>query len=396
MRHLSLSSVNLAQTERSPWLDMLSVFRDKLLSKPGMYRFALSNPLTRWFTQHRTRQVFDVMAGFVHSQVLLACVRLKLFEKVMKEPKTLQELSQLTHVPEAGLLRLIQSALALNLLEQRSAYRYGLGPLGSVIAMDEGIKAMIEHNNLLYHDMVDPVAILQDSWSGQLNDYWPYAQEQSADAAHRVEHASDAYAKYSELMAASQTFVIEEILSSYLFHEHHGVLDVGAGKGRFACALAKKYPSVDVSIFDLPHVTQVSRQLIEQKGLSSRIKVHAGDFTNDVLPEGADLVTLVRIAHDHNDNVLLGLLKSIFASLPAGGTLLLAEPMAIEPGEKPHGDAYFHFYLLAMGSGRLRTPSELMHLMKLAGFTHLETVPNAMPVHTRILLGRKSLSVSPS
>ena len=396
MRHLSLSSVNLAQTERSPWLDMLSVFRDKLLSKPGMYRFALSNPLTRWFTQHRTRQVFDVMAGFVHSQVLLACVRLKLFEKVMKEPKTLQELSQLTHVPEAGLQRLIQSALALNLLEQRSAYRYGLGPLGSVIAMDEGIKAMIEHNNLLYHDMVDPVAILQDSWSGQLNDYWPYAQEQSADAAHRVEHASDAYAKYSELMAASQTFVIEEILSSYLFHEHHGVLDVGAGKGRFACALAKKYPSLDVSIFDLPHVTQVSRQLIEQKGLSSRIKVHAGDFTNDVLPEGADLVTLVRIAHDHNDNVLLGLLKSIFASLPAGGTLLLAEPMAIEPGEKPHGDAYFHFYLLAMGSGRLRTPSELMHLMKLAGFTHLETVPNAMPVHTRILLGRKSLSVSPS
>jgi demethylspheroidene O-methyltransferase len=396
MRHLSLSSVNLAQTERSPWLDMLSVFRDKLLSKPGMYRFALSNPLTRWFTQHRTRQVFDVMAGFVHSQVLLACVRLKLFEKVMKEPKTLQELSQLTHVPEAGLQRLIQSALALNLLEQRSAYRYGLGPLGSVIAMDEGIKAMIEHNNLLYHDMVDPVAILQDSWSGQLNDYWPYAQEQSADAAHRVEHASDAYAKYSELMAASQTFVIEEILSSYLFHEHHGVLDVGAGKGRFACALAKKYPSLDVSIFDLPHVTQVSRQLIEQKGLSSRIKVHAGDFTNDVLPEGADLATLVRIAHDHNDDVLLGLLKSIFASLPAGGTLLLAEPMAIEPGEKPHGDAYFHFYLLAMGSGRLRTPSELMHLMKLAGFTHLETVPNAMPVHTRILLGRKSLSVSPS
>jgi len=396
MRHLSLSNVNLAQTERSPWLDMLSVFRDKLLSKPGMYRFALSNPLTRWFTQHRTRQVFDVMAGFVHSQVLLACVRLKLFEKVMKEPKTLQELSQLTHVPEAGLQRLIQSALALNLLEQRSAYRYGLGPLGSVIAMDEGIKAMIEHNNLLYHDMVDPVAILQDSWSGQLNDYWPYAQEQSADAAHRVEHASDAYAKYSELMAASQTFVIEEILSSYLFHEHHGVLDVGAGKGRFACALAKKYPSLDVSIFDLPHVTQVSRQLIEQKGLSSRIKVHAGDFTNDVLPEGADLVTLVRIAHDHFDNVLLGLLKSIFASLPAGGTLLLAEPMAIEPGEKPHGDAYFHFYLLAMGSGRLRTPSELMHLMKLAGFTHLETVPNAMPVHTRILLGRKSLSVSPS
>jgi demethylspheroidene O-methyltransferase len=64
--------------------------------------------------------------------------------------------------------------------------------------------------------------------------------------------------------------------------------------------------------------------------------------------------------------------------------------MASTRGEQPQGDAYFHFYLLAMGSGRLRTPLELMQLMQGAGFTHMEVLPNAMPVHTRILLGRKS------
>ena len=40
------------------------------------------------------------------------------------------------------------------------------------------------------------------------------------------------------------------------------------------------------------------------------------------------------------------------AALPPGGTLLLAEPMAGTPGAEPVGDAYFGFYLLAMGSGR--------------------------------------------
>ena len=42
-------------------------------------------------------------------------------------------------------------------------------------------------------------------------------------------------------------------------------------------------------------------------------------------------------------------------ALPADGTLLLAEPMAGSRGAEPVGDAYFGFYLLAMGSGRPRT-----------------------------------------
>jgi demethylspheroidene O-methyltransferase len=53
-------------------------------------------------------------------------------------------------------------------------------------------------------------------------------------------------------------------------------------------------------------------------------------------------------------------------------------------------DAYFHFYLLAMGDGRLRTPQELMVMLREAGFTMVEQVPNAMPIHAQIVVGRKS------
>jgi demethylspheroidene O-methyltransferase len=83
-------------------------------------------------------------------------------------------------------------------------------------------------------------------------------------------------------------------------------------------------------------------------------------------------------------------LAAIYQALPVGGTLLLAEPMAQAPGQKPLGDAYFHFYLLAMGSGRFRTPHELSLMMAEAGFTHIEAVPNAVPLQTQILVGRKS------
>ncbi|MBU6224275.1 MAG: methyltransferase domain-containing protein [Burkholderiales bacterium] len=392
MRHLDLADVGLTHRERAHWRDVLSMWRDRMLTRPDIYRWALSNPVTRWFTQYRTRQVFDLMAGFVHTQVLLGCVRLKILENLMESPKTLAELSAFSRVPEAGLQRLIQSAVTLRLLERRGQHRFGLGPLGAPIVSHPGIRAMIEHNQLLYQDMTDPVAILHESWSGEMSEYWPYAQAGEAQEARKsgAADAAQTFARYSELMAASQTFVIEEILSSYPFQDCHCVLDVGGGQGRFASELAQTYPHLRITLFDLPDVCKVSSQSVARKGLSERIQVVPGDFTQDALPKGADLVTLVRIAHDHCDAVVLALLKSIYESLPAGGSLLIAEPMANEPGEKSDGEAYFHFYLLAMGSGRLRTPMELMQLMHQAGFSHIEQIPNPMPVHAKLLLGRKS------
>jgi demethylspheroidene O-methyltransferase len=235
--------------------------------------------------------------------------------------------------------------------------------------------------------MHDPVAILQASWQGAMSDYWPYAgnAEQTPDNT-----SAQAYARYSELMAASQTFVIEEILAAYAFDGHRAALDVGGGMGRFACELALAYPQLQVRVFDLPDVCRVSQQQIAGRGLSERVQAVPGDFTQDTLPSGADVITLVRIAHDHADAVVLALLKAIYRALPVGGRFVLAEPMASEPGQRPEGDAYFHFYLLAMGSGRLRTPMELMHLMHQAGFNQVELLSNPMPVHARILLGRKA------
>ena len=64
-----------APTFKDAWQARL----ERWYAHPGLYRWSLGNPLTRWLTRRRTRQLFDLMAGFVHSQVLLGCVRLDLF-----------------------------------------------------------------------------------------------------------------------------------------------------------------------------------------------------------------------------------------------------------------------------------------------------------------------------
>ena len=389
MKTLDLASLPQGQARTSPWGDRLGALMDRWLTSDALYRWSVSNPLTRWITRRRARQVFDLMAGFVYSQVLLACVRLRILEAVAQQPRSLDELAQWTHLPPAGLQRLLQSALALGLLNLRSQGRYGLGPLGAPVAGHAGIRAMIEHHAVLYQDMQDPVAMLQGPGQpGAMAQYWPYTLDEDAQTA-QAQAQADKFARYSNLMSASQPFVVDEILASYRFDAHRCVLDVGGGQGTFMSRLALHAKHLHVKLFDLPEVAALARANFARQGLQDRSQAHSGSFLKDPLPEGADLVTLIRVAHDHPDADVRTLLASIYQALPPGGTLLLSEPMAQEQGELPQGDAYFHFYLLAMGAGRLRTPRELMAMMAEAGFAHLEIVPNPMPLQTQILIGRK-------
>jgi demethylspheroidene O-methyltransferase len=96
----------------------------------------------------------------------------------------------------------------------------------------------------------------------------------------------------------------------------------------------------------------------------------------------------VRVIHDHDDAAALAILRAARAALPAGGTLLLAEPMAGTAGAEAMGAAYFGFYLLAMGSGRPRDVAALTALLEAAGFVAVRRRRTATPLLTGVLVAR--------
>ena len=60
----------------------------------------------------------------------------------------------------------------------------------------------------------------------------------------------------------------------------------------------------------------------------------------------------------------------------------------VPPGAERVGDAYFGFYLLAMGSGRARRSTELMELLRAAGFSRSWVVATRMPLQTGLVVGK--------
>lgn len=333
-----------------------------MLSSESFQARAAAFPLTRFIARRRARDLFDLCAGFVYSQTLLACVELRLFDVLLDGPLSLNQLAARLQLNRDACLRLLSAAVALRLVEMRGEDRYALGPLGASLARNPSLTAMIEHHRHLYEDLRNPIALLRgDAGETRLAQYWPYAGAPEP-AALSPEQVSE----YSGLMALSQPLVAEEVLDAYAVGQHRCILDVGGGEGAFLRKAAECAPKLQLMLFDLPAVAERATAAFARSGLQGRAAAFGGDFLSQPLPKGADLISLVRILLDHDDTRVLRLLKTCRDALCQGGTLLIAEPM-VEPADRI-ASAYFNMYLLAMGRGRPRTAAHLMRLLNAAGF----------------------------
>jgi demethylspheroidene O-methyltransferase len=367
------------QPPAQTWSDRWREARNRLLASARFRRWAAAFPLTRPVARARANEVFDLVAGFVYSQVLAAALQLRLFDHLAAGPAETATLARAMALPEPAAERLLAACAALSLTELRSGGRWGLGPRGAALVGEPGLAALVAHHEALYRDLADPVGLLRQGGRTHLSAYWPYAERHGAQAGGAAPLADADVARYSELMTASQPMVAEQVLDAVRLRGHRCLLDVGGGEGAFVQAVAARVPALDLMLLDLPAVAARARSRLAGLGLA-RVQVHGGDFQRQPLPRGADVVSLVRIVHDHDDEVVAALLRAVHAALPPGGRLLLAEPMAGTPGARGMGDAYFGFYLLAMRSGRPRTPQRLADLLHGAGFGAVRRVPTRQPL----------------
>ncbi|SNB78604.1 demethylspheroidene O-methyltransferase [Rhodoblastus acidophilus] len=366
--------------------EMLRHGRNLLIANPAFQKWAASFPLTRLIAERQSNALFDICSGFVYSQILLACVRLDLFSKLAGGPRPCAAVAEDLDLPFDATQRLLRAATALKLVDALEGERYGLGELGAALLANPSISSFVEHHALLYADLADPVALLRGETATKLSGFWPYANRKAGDPAPA---GGEAYETYSDLMAQSQADIAEDILDAFPPTGRRRWVDIGGGEGVFASALAIVAPEVEAQLFDLPPVAARARSALQRRGMLSRVTVHEGDFVSGSLPKGADVMSLIRVLHDHDDETVRGLLARIHEALDPGGTLLIAEPMGGGAGSDRVSDAYFNFYLLAMGRGRTRSVAELTALLEAGGFSDVRVVPSRRPMLANVLVAQR-------
>ena len=369
--------------------------RNRMLANPAFQRFAMRNPLMRRTARYHANAMFAVITGFVQTKALTATVDAGVLRRLSEGPASTAALAQGAGLSLEAMQRLLGAAKAIDLVELAAPDLWALGQRGAALSTNQGALAMIEHHKIFYDDLADPLAMLQRGrGQGKLAAFWTYApaagrgDPAAADTASWQGGGDGAVAPYSALMAASQPMVAEQVLDAYDFSRHTCLMDVGGGHGAFLAEVAQRHPRLSLKLFDLPAVVEGSKAKLGPGGLS-HVSLHGGSFRDDPLPQGADVISLVRICHDHDDGVVQALLRKVHAALPPGGRLILAEPMAGTPGAEVMGDAYFGLYLWAMGSGRPREPAAYLALLAEAGFTSAREVGTALPMVTRLIVAQR-------
>ncbi|AHM03473.1 Hydroxyneurosporene methyltransferase [Roseibacterium elongatum DSM 19469] len=360
-----MATADQTDLSRPSLSDRIYGWRTALLRSRKFQKWAARTPFAARIAKKDGEALFDLVAGFIHAQVLQAFVILKLSDHLAHAPRSVQDLALRTQVPASRMRVLCQAATSLGLMKRTRNGRYALGRLGAALPGIPGLEMMIAHHDVLYRDLMDPVVFFRDGSTTELADFWPYVFGATGEI------DTETAETYSDLMAESQTLVAEEALRHLDLRNVETLLDVGGGTGAFLTAVGLAYPEIRLQLFDLPVVAQGARARFERHGLSERATISGGSFRTDALPSGADAISLVRVLYDHSDETVEALLKKVFAALPDGGRVIVAEPMSGGDHPERAGDAYFAIYCMAMRTGRARSAAEISELLEKEGFSDI-------------------------
>ena len=353
--------------------DRFSRWQTNLVSQTSFQEWADRVPLVRKIARKDGERLFDLVAGFVYSQTLFACVELDLLHKLHAFPRDVDALALTCKIAPHRMKILCQSAVSIGLLRKGKDGRYHLARLGAAVLGVPGLLEMIRHHQVLYRDLENPVALLREQMKPQLAEFWPYVLGEGGASADK-----SSFDRYSDLMAKSQTMVAKDTLKLVPLHGSQLLMDVGGGHGAFLREVKRTYPDLEVRLFDLP---QVVAEVVE-------FPCVGGSFL-EPLPKGADTISLIRVLYDHKDVTVSLLLRNVFDALPSGGRLVISEPMSGGDSPDRATDSYFALYTLAMGTGQVRSQSEIEDMLVQTGFSAVEKPKSARAFVTSVVTAIK-------
>ncbi|NSX53229.1 methyltransferase [Parasulfitobacter algicola] len=363
----------------------VSGWRNRLAASRRFQRWAARFPLTRRITRNEGEQLFDLVSGFVYSQVLQALVQLDALKDIAAKPVTPDDLAKKHEIDPARMRVLLHAGVSVGLLKLKKPDRYALTQRGASLLGVPGLEALIRHHSVFYRDLQDPVALLRGDVETELSEFWPYVFEGPSALPEDVAHT------YSNLMADSQGLIAEDTLRFVSLKNVKRLMDVGGGSGAFLAVAGKAYPNLQMALFDLPAVTSQAKDVLKAAKVWDRTEVIAGSFRKNDLPEGADAISLVRVLYDHEDGTVKKLLADVYAALPPGGRIIISEPMSGGQAPLRATDAYFAFYCMAMQTGQVRSSDKIAKFCENVGFIGIEKPKPFRPYVTSVVSAVKPI-----
>lgn len=321
-----------------------------------------------------TERIQNIGFGFKHAAVLMAAIELSLFTKVSEGAGTLESIASACGLSPLNAERLVVACAALGLLEKRDD-RYVNAPDVEMYLVEGKPRYFGAWSLMGKLDFADWTNLGERLADPNPPSVLGIYEKMTADQAEMLTRSMFNVGLGSGAKLAKQ----------FDFSDHKLVLDLGGGSGAYCVSLCRRFPNLRAIVFDFADVCRVTDELIEGAGLSDRIETHAGDFTRDPFPEGADVVMLNGNLTQYGPEDARAIFKKAFDILPSGGVMhIIAENLGDDKTGPPI-PAMWSIHEALLGSrGRAHSDAEVCGYMEQAGFERVEVVEFVRNVLTRV------------
>jgi acetylserotonin N-methyltransferase len=333
--------------------------------------------------------VLELLTAFRCSKAMFAAVSLGVFDALADGPKSAEALAKTLGANRESLERLLDTCVGLQLLKRRSASH---GP------------QTIDHGQSVYANTPAAAAYLTKSSPRRLTGYinysnnamwklWANLEDAVREGTHRWKQTygwdgpifshffRDENAKREFLMGMHGFGLISSphVVAAFDLGRYRRLVDLGGATGHLAIAACRRWAQLEAVVFDLPEAVPLAHEIVAASAVADRIRIDAGDFFADPLPEG-DLYALGRILHDWSEEKILKLLGKIHERLPSGGALLVAEKLLDDDKSGPRWAQLQDLNMLTCTEGRERTLAEYESLLLHVGFSEVTGCRTASPL----------------
>ena len=261
--------------------------------------------------------LYGMLIAPIKSKLLLTGIELKVFNE-LSEPKSAHALAEVMGTHPGNTRVFLDGLTAMDLLEKKNEL-YRNSPVAQAFLVEGGSTFL---GRLL--PFMQPDAEVFENLTKLVREGPPPQPEPPS-------FSEDMVTKGVVLMADAEKAgyaqeAVEIVLGLPEFPSFRKMLDLGGGPGLIGMAIVDAHPSMKGVNFDLPPVVREVKAYIKEYGMEDRIAVLAGDFNQDSIGEGYDLVWasgVLQFAFDIDFVV-----KKVCDSLNPGGVFVSLYPFA--------------------------------------------------------------------
>jgi acetylserotonin O-methyltransferase len=321
--------------------------------------------------------VLDLIEAYRRSQTMFTAVDLGVFDALSAGPQSAGELARSLSADADALRRLLNACVALGLLTSVGE-RYANTDMAAAyltITSPRRFTGYIKYSNTagwkLWQHLADAIREGTHRWRQAFGWDGPIFSHffRTEEAAH----------EFLMGMHGFGVLTSPHVADAFDLQRFRTLVDLGGATGHLALACCERYQHLTGVVFDLPEVVPLAARIVAASPVADRMTVQAGDFFADPLPP-ADLYALGRILHDWSEDKIDRLLARIFAALPAGGGLLIAEKLLNEDHCGPRWALMQDLNMLTCTEGRERSLNDYRTLLERAGFTDVQGRVTSVPI----------------